>query len=127
MQISSLRIGDEVTITITSKVSEVQPEEGYFTIDPGPYIDYWTVNQAMINNGTVSVQATRALPTEHGVYVVGDNAGSPEDSFLYILSEDGWEVYRGRDLPVKIGVDAAEIARVGNDTLGGLVRLGVAQ
>lgn len=124
--IKDLKVGDEVTVTVTGRISHVYPEDNYALLDFETHAEYMSISDEYLDDGIMTVdRPPKPLPTDNGVYVPGNNAGEPEGSFLYIYdeyNEDGpWTQYNG--VAVVSGPVAEKAAKDAHESLGGLVPL----
>lgn len=125
-ELKDLKVGDEVTVTLTGKVVEKEEASGaldaYVNVDFSKSSDWVGIDEADIREGNVTIKrAPRPLPTEFGVYVPSTNKDFAHWSVIYKLDSDGWRYSDGENHVS--GGAALERARNAHETLGGLVHL----
>lgn len=130
-KIADLRVGDEIVITIHTKVIEKEDrykEEEPYVNTSFEYLDGACVafTDFELSKDSFNVERlAKPLPSENGIYIPANNASTPEASYLYIYDsedEDGpWTQFNGR---VAItGLAAQEDAEHSHNNLGGLIPL----
>lgn len=124
--IEDLKVGDEVTVTVTGRISHVYPEDNYAQFDFEEHAEYISISDEYIEKGLMTVdRPTPPLPTKKGVYVPAANADTPEYSYLYLYNDtngDGpWTVFDG--ITTMTGLAAKEEAERAHNYLGGLILL----
>lgn len=130
-KIADLCVGDEIVVTIRTKV--IEKEDRYR--DEAPYVntsfDYvdgecvaFTDFELSKDSFTVE-RVAKPLPTKNGVYVPATNADTPEYSYLYLYSDtngDGpWTLFNGNT--AMTGLAAKEEVERAHNYLGGLIPL----
>lgn len=126
--IKDLKVGDEVTVTVTGRISHVYPEDNYANLDFAYHAEYIPISDEYLDDSTMIVdRPAQPLPTNNGIYVPGNNANELEGSYLYIYdeeNEDGpWTQFNGST--AMTGLAAKEEAEHAHNNLGGLIPLTV--
>lgn len=124
--IKDLKVGDEVTVTVTGRISHVYPEDNYANLDFETHAEYISISDEYLDDGIMTVdRPPKPLPTDNGVYVPSSNADFPEGSYLFFYDdrrkEGPWSVFDGYK---KITGEQAEREAKNSHLLnGGLVPL----
>lgn len=132
-KIADLRVGDEVVITIRTKVIEKEDrhrEEAPYVNTSFEYVDGKCVafTDFELSKDSFTVErVAKPLPEKNGIYVPNNNADYPEGSFIYVydeqIDEGPWVVYTGKT--IYHGHEALTKAENAHNNLGGLTPLTV--
>lgn len=120
--ISQLKVGDEVTLTVKGRISHVytDPDDNYANLDFEEHAEYISISKEYLDDGLMTiVRDAQPLPSEDGVYVPANNASFVSASYLYRLREGEWTQIFGN----AIKTEAKGEAEYAHNSLGGLVLL----